>query len=113
MPAFKLWRDDEKQYTWQLLKEAPNILLPNGKIFLLSHSEEELENLKFWARHLGLKAGKVSGVRLSEAVARSDAAKEEARLHGRFNIPIDFYRLEITYGLKKAFPDKGQRKNWP
>ncbi|MDD5148065.1 MAG: hypothetical protein PHH08_01220 [Candidatus ainarchaeum sp.] len=47
---------------------------------------------------------------------RKDMPPQEAKartIYTRAHSKMPIYRLEITYGLKKAFPEKEKRRNWP
>jgi hypothetical protein len=88
-----------------LFNNAERIMLPNGKIFISSEQQGVLEHAARLARNHGLKA------RMRKEMPQVEA---EGRTHYTIrHSPKPIYRLEITFGLKKALPKKEQRKNWP
>ncbi len=86
-----------------LFREAPNILLPNGKIFVTAGSKNIINNLCKDAEEHGLKVRELKPL-LSGHIQRLTGYMKEFS-------QTEFYRLEITFGLKKAIPDKKARKN--
>ncbi len=89
----------------ELFKKAPEVLLPNGKIFISCENDFLLGILKNRAQKEGLKVRWLK--KLHPKAARTKYQKQfTAEGH-----PI--FRLEITYGLKKAIPNKAERRKWP
>lgn len=90
-----------------LFKEAHNILIPNGKIYITSEFPEVLDLVEFLAKDNGLKVR----ARKKIKYPKSDIERQSIE-YGR---PV--YMSEITYGLKTAFPGigreaKSKRHNW-
>lgn len=94
---------------WQsyrdMIRQAPHVLLPNGKIFLLTEDPETADLMEKWAREDGLKARRIKPI-------TEPWAKPKSRMMKVTQGSGHFYRLEITYGLKKAIPDKKKRVEW-
>ena len=87
----------------KIFSHAQDILLPNGKIFVASEDMKTLEHIKRAAENCGLKARKLKPL--------TGIEKKRLTLQMRF-LDTLIYRLEITFGLKKAIPDKAQREKW-
>lgn len=95
------------QFVFRVLREAPNVLLPNGKIFITSEDQKFLEKVKKRANFLGLNA-RVRTPLIGESARKTSITEKIGR---ELEQPV--YRLEITFGLKKAISEKEQRKKWP
>ncbi|HLD58035.1 MAG TPA: hypothetical protein VI977_00125 [archaeon] len=88
----------------KIFSQVQDILLPNGKIFVASEDKKTIEHIKNAAEKCGLKAREMPPL----------TGKERKRLTMQMRFQgTDIYRLEITFGLKKALPEREQRKNWP
>jgi tRNA G46 methylase TrmB len=85
-----------------LFQKAPAVLLPNGKVFCITDSERFASHLEKLAQNEGLSCRRRKP--LPEQAKTSTYMKVEQK-------PL--IRIEITYGLKKAIPDKKKRRNWP
>ncbi|MBU0662264.1 MAG: hypothetical protein ABH854_04285 [Candidatus Diapherotrites archaeon] len=102
--APNVWISPKPRYSYyrSLFKEAPNILLPNGKIFIMTEKEDLVESALKLAQEYGLKA-RAQKVILPEGAKRTYYLRTTADPK---------YRVVITYGLKKAMPEKEKRKKW-
>jgi len=95
----------------KFFRELPNILLPNGKVYVSSELPGTLEEIAQEAQKHGLKVRQLPNL----------TEKNEKRLtefmqtHGSLFAGDQFriYRIEITYGLRKAIPNKEKRRTWP
>jgi hypothetical protein len=89
----------------RIIEWAPRILLPNGKIFLLTEKETVRNWMELMARNFGMKTRRLRTL-------RDPREKQDTETLQNFSgEPV--YRLEITQGLKKAVPDKSKRRKWP
>lgn len=95
-----------------LFRETPHILFPNGKIFIASESLRSLQELEKNAKTEGLRTRFLKPFlpkdqkRLTTTMTHFFSHSENQRAEG-------IHRLEITFGLKKAVPNKSRRKKWP
>jgi tRNA G46 methylase TrmB len=90
-------------------KQLPSVLFPNGKIFVTSESEATLREIEESAKQAGLKTRRRPN--LSHSIPLDKLRTGSMRVYVQKGNEIK--RLEITFGLKKAIPDKKQRRNWP
>lgn len=97
-----------------LFEKASDILLPNGKIFVMSEELEFLENLSSTAKKTGLKPKPIKNLHVDPEYWKSYKGRPLSHFMGyAFDAERELYTLEITYGLKKAIPNKGNRRDWP
>ncbi len=87
----------------KLFREAPNVLLPNGKIFFSTEEPALIKILSELAGRHGLKARKLNSF---PSRIHPNRKTGYMQLLGQ---PV-IYRVEITFGLKKAFSKKFERK---
>ncbi len=104
----------------QFMLGLNKLLLPNGKIFLTTETRETGESLGFNAKKAGFSYRELKPIRVGQerrAAIRTDTMR---LLQSPFNklTPSDepartFYRFELTKSLKKAIPNKAERRKWP
>lgn len=87
------------------LVRAKSVLYPNGKIFVTSEEAPALEAAASIAKKYGFS------VRAPKSL--SEQEKQKRSEFTRRYIKSDIRLLELTYGLKTAFPKKKVRKKWP
>ncbi|MBS3061780.1 MAG: hypothetical protein J4215_04330 [Candidatus Diapherotrites archaeon] len=89
----------------RILDLAPHTLFPNGKIFVATERLTALDHFIKIAREKGFS------VTERKSMPPAQARQRTAYSHRHSNNPQrPIRRLEITFGLKKAFPDKKQRQ---
>ncbi|MBI5553598.1 MAG: hypothetical protein HY917_02545 [Candidatus Diapherotrites archaeon] len=112
----------------ELFRELPSVLFPNGKVFFYSEDKDFLNAAGQLARSNGFSVKRVKELDFIElkrnswgGLPLSDSMYTEALRRG---LPI--HLLEVTFGLKRAFPgewktkegsgkkflDKSKRKDW-
>ena len=96
----------------QLLKNLPHILIPNGKIYITSEMEDVIKKTGRLAMEHGLRVRRFPALNLDRIEVKKTLTMKGYAEQKIMSIP-PIYRLEITYGLKKAVLDKKQRKKWP
>ncbi|MDO8537953.1 MAG: hypothetical protein Q7S21_03650 [archaeon] len=95
----------ENEYDFRkFLKEVPNFLLPNGKVFITSEYYNTLINLQKISKRLGYKT------RWLKSITNGNQIKHSPTMASIFRLDTSIYRLEITFGLKKAIPSKYERR---
>jgi 8-oxo-dGTP pyrophosphatase MutT (NUDIX family) len=97
-------------YLVALFRLAPQVLFPNGKIFVSTEDAPTRDAIRELAEKTGLRVRDKPPLRGNEKDRHTPFTPTNAPSH----------RLEITYGLKKAFPNQGrkgdvkkQRRDWP
>lgn len=94
-----------RRYFSSILETAPRLLLPNGKIFLQTEKKEFVQIARVLARLHGFSFREKKPMPWVQKLKHSRATRSFERE------PI--YRVELTYRLKTALPNKKDRKNWP
>jgi len=105
----------------KLFGQISDVLLPNGKVFFTSDQKGDLEEIQKMALRNGLKTRKISTLPdIEPENQRTWWMRKLARTKKKTHRISDestgepygtIYRLEVTHGLKKAFPEKTVRKN--
>ena len=117
-PVYGTWRDSYDFKKWFQL--APKVLVPNGKIFISSERSDMLGDIASFARQAGLKVRELKPFK-THSNGKPIPIERYHRLTPtmRFNMDpkygpgiIQIFRIEITLGLKKAIPEKANRRNW-
>lgn len=103
----------KQEYNFEKVFEIlPSVLLPNGKVFVTTEDKKRIEEFQSLARRFGF------------SFAYSEIPEHEIKQkskHGGLTptqkiVIIDekpIYKLELTYRLKTAYPNKETRRNWP
>lgn len=98
--------DKKVHFFHSILEAIPKVLLPNGKLWITTESHSNLEELAKMAKVAGLKVRELKSFD-KEKFPRMQLRTETMR-NTKYSV---IYRLEITYGLKKAIPRKYDRIN--
>ncbi len=104
-------RDPEKLFT-VIFDEAPQILLPNGKIFVSTESPHIATIIQLQSRSRRFKMRELPTItpeKKQRLTTTMSAYFEDKTIKGQKMVR----QFEITFGLKKAIPDKNQRHHWP
>ncbi|MFH0970316.1 MAG: hypothetical protein V1776_02540 [Candidatus Diapherotrites archaeon] len=83
------------------ITNASRLLLPNGKIFITTENDDNVQKIKELAHKCGLKFRELKNLPLN--------AKDRRTRYTSFYQRKTIRRIEITYPLKKAFPKKEDR----
>ena len=96
----------------KLFAKAHEVLLPNGKIYISSPTKEFLVKLEELAQANGLSTQwrKPFTKESARTESMQNMMKMDEKLKAEIGFEDEIYRLEITYGLKKAVPDKNERR---
>ncbi|MBI4043851.1 MAG: hypothetical protein HY393_03525 [Candidatus Diapherotrites archaeon] len=98
----------------EVLKLLPRVLFPNGKFYITSDSERTLKMMEVTAEREGYKTRWRRPLTRPREMKKTYAMRKDVEFmlkEGKQAPPV--YRLEITFGLKKAFPSKTDRRQWP
>jgi len=104
MGGKKHWAIKDEYGFHILFKELPKILLPNGKVFVTSENSSMLDLIEEIAHDHGFPSRRLRGF------DGPIQAKRTAFMKAHQGQTI--HSIEISFGLKKALPNKAQRKNW-
>ncbi|MDP2666050.1 MAG: hypothetical protein Q8P05_00935 [Candidatus Diapherotrites archaeon] len=88
-----------------LFQNFPLVLIPNGKLFFTTESEEFMATIYRLAQEFGYS------IREKKQMPFEHKRRKTAITQNLSGSPI--YRVEITYNLKKAIPQKNVRRKWP
>lgn len=91
----------------KIFRNAKQVLLPNGKIFITSENLDFIRQVEKLAKKAGLKP------RWKKPIETSSRAGEKTHAMLAMNRNYKIHRLEITFGLKQAIPEKALRRKWP
>jgi len=104
--------DIEKYDFKKFFALLPSVILPNGKIFILSERSDFLLKIITLAKDFGFIA-KQNLHLMTPTFVRQLKSKSMEMLHQADNRNKPLYQLELTYSLRTAFSNKEQRRNWP
>ncbi|MEI7961434.1 MAG: hypothetical protein WCI04_03790 [archaeon] len=100
-----------KEYDFDyLLSKVPKILIPNGKIFIASNSRSVIRDAMKLAKKHGISA------RIKPSVQENGLRTHFMQRMTEIGIHKEIFRVELTYGLRKALPgavNVEKRRNWP
>jgi len=89
----------------KLFEALPKILMPNGKIYFSTEDLAVRDYIHQFASIYGFKSREL------RKFGADDPAKRTPTMR-LFHV-MDVFRIEVTFGLKKAVPNKQVRIKWP
>lgn len=103
----------------RVMELIPKVLLPNGKFYIASENHYTIQEMMTIARQHGFSVRETKPLKpLLSPLADAETILSNRRQKPHYyrtkvmnsfaNFPI--YRLEITYNLRKAIPDKNMRR---
>lgn len=102
-------RTDFGDVIFQVVSTLPKVLVPNGKLYVTTESQERVQDFRFAARENGLSFREKNDMPARQA--KNYSLETRIQSTSRPHKPI--YRIEITYNLGKAYSKKSERKAWP